>query len=358
MIGMWCFLPSPAIPPQRRDTYIQNRLASGNTVITALDYLPFMRSPHSIHSGECPECSDLLIHWRLLTRGRDVLIRLSDYDDREAINMTGIIRESIQWDAGKSPRSKTKWRMYFTDHFTVHNIPGGSADEEINLPWFHTVDQALNHYNMHGFGADVMVRVLVPEPGVLEIWKGAFVDGAVKATPYTGPPKSPMDSTYEYMMLHKSETDLLASFQITDGLEPVVVKHLAGYLPSRTYPIRKALLFPLGPFIAIPFILFSELTECVSPFFYFIVVGLGLLVGFVCYLRIREGGSVVSALGGLCWPLQFVQRRQRKNRRNNRHVWGATGPVDMKKQRSWLNEESEVGLQRPETVRLERDWKE
>jgi hypothetical protein len=356
MIGMWFFLPSPAIPPHQRDMYIQDRLASGKTVITALDYLPFRRDPRSTYSGECSECSDLLIHWRLFTRGRDVLIRLSDYDDRDVINMTDIIRESITWDAGKSPRSEQKWRIYFSDRFNIHSVPGGSAEEEINMPWFHTVDQSLNHYNMHGFNADIMVRVVVPQPGVLEIWRGAFVDDAIDATPYTGQ-RSSVDPTHEYMMLHKSETDLLASFQITDGQEPVVVKHLAGYLPSRTYPIRKALLFPLGPFIAIPFILFAELTEFLSPFFYFIVVWLGLLVGLVCYRRILKGGSVASIFGGLCWPLQFVRRRQRKNRSRNKHVWGPTGPVGMKKPRSWLDEESEVGLQRPETVRLGRDWK-
>jgi hypothetical protein len=348
MIGMWFFLPSPIIPSYQREAYIQNRFASGKTVITALEYRPFLRYPGRIYSGECSECSDVLVHWRLI-ESDDKLFLSSDFYVDPTIDITGILRDAVEWNTQK--RDDQDWAPYFSGPLSMR-VPGGDLDEEINMPWFQVTDQKLVHYNMHNFDASIAIRAIVPEPGVFEIWRNAYVEPFFNAT-------SQEQAIYDTMRLNMSETDYLASFEF--GKDPnttgVVVKHLAGELPSRTYPIRRALLVPLGPFIAIPFVLIQPLLYLISPFIHYIVILLGLLVGFVCYHRMRQGGSISSLFGGLCWPLQFIRRRQRKNRGGRRDVWGPTGPVSTKTHRSWFDEERSAGLQRPDTVRLGRDWK-
>jgi hypothetical protein len=348
MIGMWFFLPSPAVPSYQREAYIQNRFASGKTVIMALEYTPFLRHPGRIYSGECSECSDVLVHWRLIKSGDSSFLSSGFYEDR-TIDMTKILRDAVEYNTQK--QNDQNWAPYFSDPLSM-NVPGGDLDEEINMPWFQVTDQKLIHYNMHNFETSIAIRAVVPEPGVLEIWRNAYVEPFLDAT-------SQEQAKYDTMRLNVSETDYLASFQF--GKDPrtsrVIVKHLAGELPSRTYPIRRALLVPLGPFIAIPFILIQPLFDLISPYFNFIVVWFGLLVGLVSYRRMRQSGSISSLFGGLCWPLQFIRRRQRKNRAGRGDVWGPSGPVDTKTHRNWFDEERLVGLQRPDTARLGRNWK-
>ena len=356
MIGLYFFLPSPAIPPHQREAYIQNRLASGNTVIAAVDYAPFAKESRSM----CYSCTDVLIHWRLVNAGHDVLLRSSDYD-HGSINMTGALQMAREWneERGKTQPGK-KWTPYFSLPVPMNGIPGGDTDEEINMPWFHVVDQKLIQYNMHNLQADIIARVVVPEPGIVQIWRGAYVEWALNSTAESqGPvdgdvPQKPLEQVaYEELMLYKQETDFLASFHLVESWENtlVVVEHLAGELPSRTYPIRRALLVPLGPFLAIPFILAGALYDSMSPFVWFIIVWMGLLVGLVSYRKMVESGNTPS-FSGLCWPLQLIKRRRRKNARSRKHVWGPTGPVDPDLESSSFDEEKEIGLRRPDTVRL------
>lgn len=138
---------------------------------------------------------------------------------------------------------------------------------------------------------------------------------------------------------------MLASFQLLDKAKRprVLVKYLAGSLPSRTYPIRRALLVPLGPFIAIPFILLGGLFESLSTAFLYIVIVCGLLVGVLC------------SRGILSEPLQFVPRSQRRSRKKRKGVWGPAGPVDLETIWNAFDEEKEIGLQRPKMARFGRD---
>ncbi|KAF2826154.1 hypothetical protein CC86DRAFT_370241 [Ophiobolus disseminans] len=347
MLGLYFFLPSPAIPLHQREAYIQSRLAYGHTVITALDYTPFQKESRS----DCYDCTDVLIHWRLVNSGRDVMLRSSDYDydDGGVVNLTDVVRSAREWNEERwGGKEGEKWTPYFSGPLTMDGIPGGSTDEEINMPWFHAVDQKLIQYNMHNLQASIVAQAVVPEPGIVQIWRAAYVAGALNATAGPGDGEA---STYDEMMLHKQDSDFLASFHLVESWENtlVVVKHLAGALPSRTYPLRRALLVPLGPFIAIPFILMSELCDFMSPFVWFIVAWMGLLVGFVGYRKMLESGN----MPGLCWPVQFVGRWRRKNRRQKeRRVWGPAGPVDVVAEGSSFDEEKGVGLRRPDNVRL------
>jgi hypothetical protein len=355
MVGMWFFLPSPVVPSHQREAYIQNRFASGKTVITAVEYAPFLRHPGRVYSGECSECSDLFIHWRLIRSGHNFLLS-SSYYEYSTINMTGILREAAEWNT-KGGKYAENWVPYISGPLVMDGVPGGEDDEETTMPWFHVTDRKLIHYDMHNFQTSLTARAVVSKPGVLEIWRSAYVESFFEDWPLDS--ADPEQGIYDNMRIKKSETDHLASFQFVDDREitRVIVKHLAGELPSRTYHIRRALLVPLGPFITIPFILVALLFELLSPFFYFIVVCLGLLVGLVWYRRVLQGGPTSSYFGGLCWPLQLIRRRQRKTRSRRRDLWGPTGPVGTKTHRSWFDEEKMVGLQRPDTVRLGRGWK-
>ena len=156
------------------------------------------------------------------------------------------------------------------------------------------------------------------------------------------------------MMLYKQETDFLASFHLVESWENtlVVMEHLAGELPSRTYTIRRALLVLLGPFLAIPFIMASQLYEFMSPFAWFVVVWLCLIVAVVVYPKMLESGNWPS-FSRLCWSL-WIFRRRRNQQSARKQVWGPTGPVDVAKDVSLFDEESEMGLQRPDTVRLHK----
>tara|TARA_R110002003_G_scaffold214_31_gene16294 strand:- start:19589 stop:20692 length:1104 start_codon:yes stop_codon:yes gene_type:complete len=367
MLGIFFFLPSPVIPPHQREAYIQRRFASGNTVITNIDYIPFRRDPKFVYSGECSECSDLLIHWRLVASGRDFLLRTAYYDEYPGVNMTRHLQEAIDWNDDVKAGSAKNWTPYFSEPIEFAGIPSGSLDEEINMPWFTLVDQRLTHYNMHNLQASFVAHAVMPRPGILEIWRGAYVKSALNATEHVQKFEDDKPSqnmlrwmVYDNMLLHQKDTDFLASFQFVATFEQtrVVVKHLAGDLPSRTYPIRRALLVPLGPFIAIPFILATALLALFTPLVYFVFAWFGFLVGLVAIRRMLDRAPVTSYCDGLWWPLQWLRHRRRNSSSRRKHVWGPSGPVALKTHSKWFDEEKGIGLQRPENMRTGKDWKD
>jgi hypothetical protein len=252
-----------------------------------------------------------------------------------------ILRNSHEWNdrewVGK------KWRPYFSSTLGFGGVPGGTTDEEINMPWFDVTDQKLIAYNMHNFETNLVVRAVVPQPGVVEIWRNAYIEPTLHDTTEVD-----QQTVYNELNNKKGDMDLLASFQLLDKEKRprVLVKYLAGSLPSHTYPIRRALLVPLGPFIAIPFILLEGLFESLSTAFLYIFIVCGLLVGVLCFRGI------------LSWPLQFVPGSQRRSRKKRKGVWGPAGPVDLEKSWNAFDEEKEVGLQRPKMARFGRDWKD
>lgn len=340
MLGLFFFLPSPIIPPHQRDAYVQQKLESGSTVITAIDYSPFRKEPVDVRAEICYECSDLLLHWRFFTHGQTAHLDLSDQTDR-AIDIATILKDASKRNKESMPGTGDQWTPYFEYPLFLKGLPAGDADEEINMPWFHDTDQKLMHYNMHNFLVSIVAYAVVPEPDVLEIWRGAYVQHALDSR--SG--QADQDDfnlgqvAYDNMTLHKSDSDLLASFAFKDGpfTQRVVVRHLSGSLPSRTYPIRKALLVPLGPFIALPFIIINEFIEALGAVLWYILVLLSLLAIFAGYRR-----------------LEVSRRRHSDTGSRTINVWGPAGPVESKKQRDWLDEEKEIGLQRPKTMRVGR----
>lgn len=343
MLGLFFFLPSPVIPLHQRDAYVQQKLESGSTVITAIDYSPFRKEPVDSRPEICYECSDLLLHWRFFTHGQTAHLDLSDQTDR-AIDIATILKDASKWNKEGMSGTADQWIPYLEYPLFLKGLPAGDADEEINMPWFHDTDQKLMHYNMHNFLVSIVAYAVVPEADVLEIWRGAYVQHALDSrSGQADQHKYKLGQVaYDNMTLHKSDTDLLASFDFKDGpfTQRVVVRHLSGSLASRTYPIRRALLVPLGPFIATPFIIINEFIEALGPILWYTLVLFSLLAALIS-----------------CRKLHIVRRRQSDTRSRPMNVWGPSGPVESTKQRNWLDEEKETGLQRPKTMRVGRSWR-
>lgn len=352
LFSLWLFLPSPTISPHQRAAYIQNTLTSGHSLISVVDYMPFRKDPRSVYSGECSECSSLLFHWRLVQADNNILLRLNRYTskwDAARINITGILDDARQWNVKQHDPDRKEWTPYFSGPLKLPEIAAGNDDEEINLPWFAAADKNLFHYDMHGFtSSPIILRAISPKPGVVEIWNFAVVFEVMKqhfkrvledGTPVPSNRPRAWEKLYDDLRLNERGAGLVATFRLPEAaaIKDVVVEELKGELASRTYPMRKALLFPLGPIISIPFFVVGVLSDLFAPLFPFAVL---TLVIYVLYQLTR-----------------CIIGRRRRAGIEKRRVWGPTGPVEAKHWGNGFDEEKEVGLQRPQTVRLGRSWK-
>lgn len=92
----------------------------------------------------------------------------------------------------------------------------------------------------------VDLRAVIPEPGVVEFWRGAAVDRAFDATSDGwADPLNKLDifkdhsrtlRIYRQMGEFEQDVDLIASFQAPKNpdIRNIVVRELKGDLPSRT----------------------------------------------------------------------------------------------------------------------------
>lgn len=342
LFALWCFLPSPLIPADQHSAYIQRRLASGRSIVSVVDYAPYKREARYTYSGECSECSSLIFNWRLSSSPVGIILSLDDESDAwntARINLTGVLAEAADWNSHQKTSSRRKeggWTPYFSAAIKLRSIPGGSLDEEINLPWFPVADQHRFHNDMHGFTAEVALRAFIPEPGTVEFWSFYEVNRVLE-----GLQAQSKNQTVSPEMLSDAlskdpqRTGYLATFKVPSVpvIANVVVQELRGDLPSKMYPIRKALLFPLGPILPLVFILAGVASDTIAPVFPFLVVAVIIFV---------------------LWRVTTVMKRSTARERD---VWGPTGPVDVKSREEEFDEEKEVGLQRPQTVRLGKSWK-
>ncbi|KAH7089604.1 hypothetical protein FB567DRAFT_306014 [Paraphoma chrysanthemicola] len=354
MLGLFFFLPSPVVPPHQRDEYIKRKLKSGSTLITSIDYMPFRRAPNLVFPEVCPGCTNLLIHWRLLVSGSDVLLCTAYYDEYLGVNLTRHARDAINWNKGHLSGSGERWTPFFSKPLRFEGIPGGSVDEEINMPWFTPVDQQLIQYNMHNAHTSFAAHAVMPRPSIVEIWEYESVRSAFEKKEHdqeTSEDKASQNmlqwQVYDDMIVHAQETELLAVFRILADSEgaTVVAEYVAGDLPSRTYPIRRALLVPLGPFIAIPFVLVAALFSMITPLVVVVFAWFGFLVVLVAVRRMLDGAPASSYCDGLWWPMHWLRKWRRNRNSQKKDVWGPAGPVKLKTHKKWFDEEEAHGAQ-------------
>jgi hypothetical protein len=337
-----------------------------------LEYASFRRHPDRIYGGECGECDNIFIHWRLEVVKDSVLLRFNEEDWYKAeMNISRHLREAQEKydkykETAKPPeREQMPWIPYFSDAYLLPKIPGGSPDEEINLPWFSTVDQNLFHHDMHGFDAEINLNAVVPSAETVEIWKRSAVDLALNNVDTPGkfrPDQQRERLIAAYEILQEGRTiDLLAIFKVPEpaNLKTMVVEQLRGDLPSQTYPVRKFLLFPLGPIIVFPFLLLWAVYSFIYPVWPAIYVLSAIYAPIVFYYWIRSGRPQIWTWLTTFWMTRwiFACRRRRHAKPKSRDVWGPAGPVRSNGIRDSFDEEKGLGLQRPKTVRLGRDWK-
>lgn len=287
---------------------------------------------------------------------------MSRWDSRDGvINLSKLVKKGTSFNAHEYGWPEDPWTTWVSENVTINGVPSGEEDEEVNMPWFDSVDKKIIQYDMHNADASIVVVGIMPEPQVLEIWDAGTFHEAQDFVMHHDVLPEDINTEFQvlahrYMVQNKKPADMLASLKIVDTRDAnnVLVKSIAGQLPSRTIGIRRALLFWLAPvysFGSLPVYLILDLFDIISPFLPFLVIWLGCIVGLVVYRRMQEGGSPSRALGGLLCPLNsvlwFVGTLRRRGSQRSA-VWGPAGPVDVKTHRKWFDEEKSIGLERPQ----------
>lgn len=351
MIGSWMFMPSWSISPHDRDAYIQNAFSRGRTVVTVMSYDREISKNVGSNMVSDSECTTLLLHWWLRRKASSHVLSLSSTSD-EGINFTHIIEganSAYREDVKDDPEQP--WSPYFSKSVRLSDIAEGDLDEEINMRWFDPADKNLFHHEMHNFFTNIFVTGVVPEPGVVEIWGSKYINNIHELL--SDPRKEHFSNAtvwskqiHQEMVLRQSKADMLASFRMVEDQHGVrfVVNEIKGRLASRSFPIRRRLLFFLGPLYSIamiPISILAGLSDLIAPAMPFILLWLGIMFALFLYRRLVAYG--------------FISRGRSDSNASSRKVWGPAGPV---KTWSQLDEEKGVNLQRPKTVRLGKNWRD
>lgn len=148
------------------------------------------------------------------------------------------------------------------------------------------------------------------------------------------------------MVLRQSKTDMLASLKMMHDERGThfIVNEIKGRLASRSYPIRRRLLFFLGPLfsiVMIPISLLVGISDLIVPVVPFILLWLGIMFALFMHRRLVAFG--------------IIPQDRSDFSSTSRKAWGPAGPV-----RAWsqLDEEKGVSLQRPKTVHLGKNWRD
>ncbi|KAJ8113659.1 hypothetical protein OPT61_g4256 [Boeremia exigua] len=327
---IWLTLPTPSISDKERATYVQDTLAAGRPLIAALDVGPFRRSdPRALDEDWCSDCTSALLHWQFVRHNDEINIQLAPHMPHPygALDMpfgyTDHLRPAKIWNERSAGDSDT-WAPYFTEFWGPPNwpviVPAGRADEHISQGWFHEVDRHLIEYNFLKRTTDIDIRVAIPEPGVVEFWRGAAVDRTFdnisngwadrlnKHRIFKDQTRTP--GIYKHMRQDKRDNDLVASFEIPEGahIKDIVVRELKGDLPSRTWPFRQKLIYLFPSYIVGPILLFGDMKGLLGPHSTGILVTLiailGIYSGTICYFWICAGCP-----RNFLWASRFWQTR-------------------------------------------------
>lgn len=272
LIGLWTFLPSPTIPVNSagHDQRIQQTLTSGRTLKTIHRWSPFFFADWVSPHRQSPDCSGLIIDWRLVSDHDDSVALLEmGRDLRARINLTDAI---LQVQQQRDDAVDKNPPIYFSDQITVQ-VDGGDEDHVINMPWFYWADAAIFHNVMHGFTHDIHLRVVARrETETVEIWKAAVLAKWVRLAE-----DEDLAADFQKISPADRSNGVLASFsnihhhQYQTGQDPPAIKSAysaisdiitdmqAAELPSKTYTIRSWILIPLAPSSTIAFFLMTEL---------------------------------------------------------------------------------------------------
>jgi hypothetical protein len=222
-------------------------------------------------------------------------------------------------------------------------VSAGREDKRISQGWFHEVDRHLIQHELMKWKTEVDLRPVIPEPGVVEFWRGAAVDRAFDDTSdgWTDPlSKSDTLMAHSrtpgiYAQLRKSgrDMDLVAAFQVpgNPGIRDVLVRELKGDLPSHTWPIRQKLIENLSFFIIEPVVLFKAADDLLTPYFAGFLVTLFILltlyIGRICCSWIAAGCPNFFTWSSEFWLTRYLVPRRWRTTHRRQHIWGSSGPM-------------------------------
>lgn len=343
MIWLWLLLPSPPIPHLERGAHIQRTLGSGKPLITVHDWDRYFNANDT--KGDdysfLRQGTALIIEWRLASsKNQEFMLRI---DDRK-IDISSLLAQAEEMNQD-AEADKIEWTPYFSEPLQFDSVPVGDAEPAVLcFSWFYKSDKHLITHKFHGTTGGMVLRLVVTEPGVVEVWKDAgmaeLLDSLTLAkmraenlVELTIQQKKELFARVKGVKDSLSSTSMLARFEDTDrkSLQAIVVRDMAGDIPSPSYPIRRALLVLLGPtLIAFSFGLFY-----IYLFFAFLLplaptlLLLSLLIGLaisgttlLCWLRDRR--PPFREWTRTFWLTRWVHRDPK---RKEKSIWGPAGPV-------------------------------
>ncbi|KAJ4287623.1 hypothetical protein N0V90_012326 [Kalmusia sp. IMI 367209] len=304
-----------------------------------------------------------IIHWQLQkSNGGEVLLKISE---NSPINLANLMKrsESFHFSKTKNDAIRTPFFDATRLEFEVSWIDDIDCPD-VCLPWFDRNDQALITHDMHGGANTINLRLVVDEHGTIELWPALFVLKTLDELKEVR--KKPEAASYEEGQILEEALEHLRTLghplirlygEDMKNMEIVAVPYIRGNLASKTYPIRRTILINFAPVLRIalfPFLFVIRAFSVISQVLLLFLLQCGLACGGImlsCWLR--DGRPEFSQWIQTFWMTRWVFFKSHKTRR----VWGPAGPVISKRsKRSEWRDNGVIGLQRPQTVRLERGW--
>ncbi|KAF1952989.1 hypothetical protein CC80DRAFT_596139 [Byssothecium circinans] len=410
MFGLWFFMPSFPIAPSDRNTYIQNALSAGQPIITAHGGDRSWEEDGMYHLSQADygDGTHLGVRWQLATSKKgdgevetdlqlsQTLLHLSQISSKASLHYSGNV--TVEEKGEKTP--------YFT-HTVRATVYKGETAHPYVMPWFVNADKVLFSYEFHGMTAQFDFTIIIPEPGVVQLWQRHVVAPVLKRlrekhgfVNYEGVNQEVSDTnpelvkakmvwweTFDYLRRnHRTDGGLIAEFKDVNGAETGKFKDMAkvkvdipvGDLTSRTFPIRRALIFPLGPTpMIISYALYSIYLLGVCVFWPYGLFASEIYVLFVLgrWLRAGRPGFLEWSMNDGLTRFWFsccgccIRLGGRRRARKIRRVWGPAGPLlDSEKLMGELDDVERggkldtmaggIGLQRPVSAKLgnKKEW--
>jgi hypothetical protein len=321
LMGTWILLPSPpASHGLNISPSVERLLRIGNTVTTVDEYALSYTGGHS-GSRMCGACTGLVLDWHLE----------SDIATDSLILHLGHTRINLTDAAVRGPEKSMGVGGKVGGHYLSEPIPltpriGGTSDFTI-MPWFNWADKILIGATLHHASDWISLRVFVPEPGVVQIWKdlSLWKDFAGANT----------------LRETEREVGLLASFShisskrwegaaIRANIATVGVSGVKGVLPSKTWPIRHLICGPL--YVPTFFILLLIPDPWGNVFPRACILAAVICCFWVRWSTLRSRWRSIPLIGG-------IFHRDRAQRKPKLGIWERARPV--------YDEEKGVFLRRP-----------
>jgi hypothetical protein len=364
IIFLWCALPSPTISPHERESHIQKTLGSGRPLITVNDWTTFFnrQTPSTNRAGQA-----YIVRWQLKQAPGDqgVLLKLGPLGDA---NLADIIAKANSFNRAHTGKNSSEWIPFFDIARVFEGIWTSNVEfSELCLGWFHRADSHFITHEVQGHSGSIILRFVVPQPGVLELWLEAVVTDHMDANDYAelyligNAPQTELQQqmfrrAWNYVKESQRESGILATFKSQEmkQVRDVVVLRMNGDLLSRTYPIRRTLLVLLAPVQSMSLYALTLALNLV-PALLVILSQLGLAcAGIMLSCWLRDGRPAFSEWNRHFWMTRWIPRGIASDAKK---VWGPSGPVSAESEKGGNWDEENALSQQPQTVRIGRYWK-